>query len=318
MKNIFNYLRIFVSIALLLGLGWIMRKNLSGIGAILLNADKFLLALSVILVVIALLMQAYRLKFLFDAQSIHLSAKDVIHLTFIGQFFNNFMPTSVGGDVVKAYYASGGTHKKLETYAAVAVDRMLGVVTLMWVALAALAVNKSELVDKTAVFIIGIIFIIGVVFMALVFNKKAAKSFLFFKVFFKNQKIKEHLERLYEATSKYRRHKILIFHALWLSLAAQLVFYVMVYILTLSISSRVSFIYLLLTMPVIATISMLPSLNGLGIRESGFVYFLGSVIGSEKAFALSILFVAVMLIVSLSGGVIFLFKREFRHLEVLK
>ena len=51
-----------------------------------------------------------------NAQNIFLNIKDVTCLTFVGQFFNNFMPTTIGGDVIKAHYASNVTKKRLETF----------------------------------------------------------------------------------------------------------------------------------------------------------------------------------------------------------
>jgi hypothetical protein len=224
------------------------------------------------------------------------------------------MPTSIGGDVVKAYYASHGTQRKLETFTSVAMDRMLGVITLMWVAVAALIMRPDEMSNKAIFYIIAMMAVIGTFFMAVIFNKRAARVILFFKKLTKQQKVKDQLQRLYEATNKYRHHKILIFHALWLSLVAQLIFFYMSFLLTKSIYSSVSFVFLMLTLPAVCTLSMLPSLNGLGIRESGFVYFLGSAMGKENAFALSLLYLAVTLAVSLIGGVIFLFKREFKHI----
>ena len=314
MKNIFSYLKILISIALLAVLVWIMRDKLSGIGNIIKGADKILILASIGLIIVGMILQSFRLKFLLDAQSVHLSIKDVIFLTFIGQFFNNFMPTSIGGDVVKAYYASGSSKKKLETFTAVAIDRMLGVITLVWVAVFAFILGRQQAVNKMVIFIVFFMAVAGALFMAVIFNKKAARIFLWFKNKAKSNNIKEKLQRLYDATNKYRHHKIYIFHALWLSLTAQVLFFYMAYLLAISISSRVSFLLLLKTLPAVSTISMLPSLNGLGIRESGFVGFLGNVMGKDNAFALSLLYLGVTLSVSVLGGIIFLFKREFKHI----
>ena len=47
---------------------------------------------------------------------------------------------------------------------------------------------------------------------------------------------------------------------------------------------------------------MLPSLNGLGVREGAFVYFLKGYIGPEKACAISILWLGLILVYSVIGG----------------
>jgi len=314
MKNISKYLKIAVSLALLAALFWIMRDKLLGIVSIIAHAKKPFIAMSVGIFVLCMILQSFRLKLLLDAQGVHIAIRDVTFLTFIGQFFNNFMPTSIGGDVIKAYYASGGTKKKLETFTSVLIDRVLGVITLSWIALAALFLYPDDIANKIVVVIIIIMCVIGTVFTAVIFNKKAARIIVFFERFFKSPRIKDQLQRLYEATHKYRHHKMLLLHAIWISFIAQLMFFYMAYLLAIAISSGVSFTFLMLNMPAISAASMLPSLNGLGIRESGFVYFLGGVMGKTNAFALSLLYLGVMLVMSLVGGVIFLFKREFKHI----
>ena len=51
---------------------------------------------------------------------------------------------------------------------------------------------------------------------------------------------------------------------------------------------------------------MLPSLNGLGVREGAFVYFLKGDIGAGVAFAVSMLWLGVIILYSLIGGIMYL------------
>ena len=315
MKNIFKYLKIGISIILMGALIWIMKDNLYSIGGIIRSANKPLIFLSAILTVVIMIIQSYRLKFLMNAQNIFLNIKDVTCLTFVGQFFNNFMPTTIGGDVIKAHYASNVTKKRLETFASVVMDRVLGVVTLMWIAAAVVIFRYKQIPNKMIIVLIGIIFILTTLGTILIFNKEFLKRFTFLKMLVRKMKLEDKMRRLYEAANKYRHHKSLVCNALLLSLGAQLLSFFMTYLLIISISSKISFVFLLLTLPLIYALSMLPSLNGLGIRESGFIYFLGGAIGKEKAFALSLLYLFAMFVISAIGGIIFLFKRDFKLTE---
>ena len=56
--------------------------------------------------------------------------------------------------------------------------------------------------------------------------------------------------------------------------------------------------------------TLLPSLNGLGVREGGFVYLLSPYMPSEKAFALSILVLASLVLYSVIGGFIYSFRKN--------
>ncbi len=61
---------------------------------------------------------------------------------------------------------------------------------------------------------------------------------------------------------------------------------------------------LFLLIPLVWVISMLPSLNGLGVREGAFVYFLKPDIDADRAFAISLLWLGIILVYSLVGGVL--------------
>lgn len=99
------YLRIFISTALFLMLCFFMRGRfdelLDTIRSV--NSGLFLLALTVGICV--LVINAFRLKCLFEIQEIYFSGFESIKLAFLGIFFNNFMPSTIGGDVIKLYYA---------------------------------------------------------------------------------------------------------------------------------------------------------------------------------------------------------------------
>ena len=64
-------------------------------------------------------------------------------------------------------------------------------------------------------------------------------------------------------------------------------------------------------MPVVQLISMTPSLGGLGIRESAYVYFLKNYIGAEKALAIGILYFGLLFLVSVIGGIIYLLRPDY-------
>jgi uncharacterized protein (TIRG00374 family) len=55
-------------------------------------------------------------------------------LVFLGLFYNNFMPGAVGGDLVRAWYATKHTERRFEAALSVLVDRMVGLLGSMIVA----------------------------------------------------------------------------------------------------------------------------------------------------------------------------------------
>ena len=75
------------------------------------------------------LLWALRWRAILAAHGIYRRLGDLVALVLIGLFFNSFFPTSVGGDVVRGYYAARGRERMLTSYLVVAIERLLGVVS---------------------------------------------------------------------------------------------------------------------------------------------------------------------------------------------
>ncbi len=78
---------------------------------------------------------AVRWWFLLRAQSIHIDVLAAVRLFFLGLFYSNVMPGSVGGDLVKAWYVTKHTNKRLEGALSVFVDRVIGLIGLILMAI---------------------------------------------------------------------------------------------------------------------------------------------------------------------------------------
>jgi len=77
---------------------------------------------------------AWRLRILLATQSILLSARDAILLTFAGNFFNFSLPGTTGGDLYKAYHIARQTHKRTEGITIVLLDRVIGLISFLLIA----------------------------------------------------------------------------------------------------------------------------------------------------------------------------------------
>ncbi len=125
-KNISILLRITISLSFLGLLVWLFRKDIPEIWGALKDVDAGFFLAAVLMNVLALVIVSFRLKMILSVQGLRLTIVESSYLTFIGMFFNNFLPTSIGGDLVKAYYATKRSEKKLESFSAVFLDRLFG------------------------------------------------------------------------------------------------------------------------------------------------------------------------------------------------
>jgi uncharacterized protein (TIRG00374 family) len=97
------------------------------------NGWVFLAALALYMVSQVLL--AVRWLILVRAQDIELKFLAAVKLHFIGLFYNNAMPSSIGGDFLRAWYVSKHTDKRMEAALSVFVDRVVGLLGILFMAL---------------------------------------------------------------------------------------------------------------------------------------------------------------------------------------
>jgi len=124
---------------------------------------------------------------LLRTQSIFISFPAAFKLHFLGLFYNNFMPSSVGGDLIRAWYVTKHTEKKFEAALSVFVDRVIGLFSTVVIAGffyvfflhgKEVAIDKEEnsgFIDsfiRYKWFILGIIVLLFIVFLGFLLNKK--------------------------------------------------------------------------------------------------------------------------------------------------
>lgn len=306
MKNkIFSVLRVVISASLLALLVWLMRGDICDIGLTIARCNFVYIALGLMLLLVNVFMLAYRLKVIFEGESLLLGMSEALQLTCIGYFFNNFMPTAVGGDIVKAHYASQGNKKKVQSYASVFMDRFLGLYSFLMVAALALAVDKGHFKVVSIKPLVVVLLIFGLAGVIVATNSRVARTLERFFNKLKMMKLGEKLQSVYKIVHDYRNRGDVVLKAMLVSMAAQTIYFFVVYLFFLALGYRVSMVSIFLIMPVVTFVSMLPSLGGLGVREGAIVAFFAPFVGKETAFAVSILMLLGIFFQSLLGGLIY-------------
>jgi len=306
-KRLFLFLRFFVSFGLLIALLWIMRDSIGNITAIIKNSNKIFLTLALLISLSLSVGQSFRLRFLMLGQKISLSIKDLLCLTFIGYFFNNFFPTAVGGDIVKAYYTSKKTNTKAAAYVAVLADRIVGILSCVSIAIIGIIFMGKDIQNTKIIWAVCIMAILLIFMIFVLLNEKKIGSVLpgFSRKGIFNT-IREKLSKLYDTINFYRHSTALLVKAYLLAVLMQAITVSGIYLFVLSLGGEIHLLKLFFIIPLVWTVSMLPSLNGLGVREGAFVYFLKGDIGADLAFSLSLVWLGVIILHSIIGGIIHL------------
>jgi uncharacterized membrane protein YbhN (UPF0104 family) len=251
------------------------------------------LALGVFL--LAQLISSYRWQMLAVPLGYHLPYRRYVALYFVGMFFNLVLPTSVGGDVVRALYMGG---RRPRAFLSVLAERGSGLMVLMLMACVAALFSPVALPGWMLLVLaaIGAGMVGGVLSLPLL----PAMTRLPW--------VGDKVPRLIQLVHTYARLPRLLSGAAALSVLVQLASVAQVWLVCLGLGLEVPFVYLAVAVPLVTLLTLVPiSLNGMGLRELGLVVLLGPVgVTAPQAVMLSLLVFATTVAASLLGAVCYL------------
>ncbi len=223
------------------------------------------------------------------------SVGQCIRFYFVGMFFNLFLLTSVGGDVVRAWYLDGGSGRKTKAFVSVLADRSSGLIVLLLLACLGVALSPIpvERWITASVSCMGGFMVVGLILAPLLLGQ--ARRF-------------ERIERLTDPLAVYFKLPQLMLLTTFLSLVIQAGNVVLVWLVGQAIGAAVPFSYYWIMVPLVTLLTLLPiSLNGMGIREGSTILFLTPLgVNHATALTLAVLWFAVGTTASLFGGLVYL------------
>ncbi len=307
-KVINTALRIIISLGLIIYLITTQFKDFKTIASTLKDISILLILLSFSTHIYGIWITAYRWQTLLKTQNIRLSVLSLSSSTLIGQFFNNFLPTSIGGDVYRAYDVTKKTGFPMSSSVSVlVVERFSGIIASAVFATAALFLGFTTIGGKSIVIPILIFLAISIIIFFLILNpnilgiRKLAKKIKFL------EKILEKLRNVYNTFLTFRKYKWILIKVLFYSLTLQFAVIVNYWLASRALGINLDLTAFIFIVPVVSIIAMLPiSLGGIGIREGSLVFMMVS-LGAQnaKAAMCSLLLFAMLLIMGIIGGLIY-------------
>lgn len=107
------------------------------------RAQPPLVALAVLFFVLAMLTNALKWGVLLRAQNVPVGWGAIVRYTFVGFFFNNFLPAGVGGDLMRGYGLARDTRRRADAAVSIVVDRLVGLITLAGMAVLAVLYART-------------------------------------------------------------------------------------------------------------------------------------------------------------------------------
>ncbi len=282
-------------------------------------ADPALLAWAATLFLFSSLVGSWLWARLLRAQGVPIPYRKAAAYYFVGLFFNNFLPSSIGMDIARISSAKKYARHVSPVFSATLVDRLIGVLAMAAVAIltSSAALNRFHLYA-----IYTTILIVFVVFLALflsIFNRTILMAFEWPFRAIGARTIERWIVRLMDDLHAYRGQRGMLFAVFLASTIVQISRILVHYLVGLALGVRVAMGYYFLFVPVLAALVSLPiSLNGLGIREgAGVVLFKMAGMTKEQAFTVPFLTYLVSVLISLLGGLIFVTRPPRRAIQSL-
>jgi len=280
------------------------------------GADWALLFLGFLINALSYLLGVYRWKMYLDGAGVRLPFKRVLISFSGGLFFNLFLPSTIGGDVVKGIDLAMHTKKPKEIVASMLLDRLSGYAAMVIISVTAVLLGYHLINDPIVLLVVGLVTFVLVCAFLTLFN-----NFIFEKVSkFLNKKggrIAGALQRLHQEIYLFRNRKKLLVKNFLLSMVIQASAPLAFYVIALSLGLKTNIIYFFILIPVIAAITMLPvSIGGLGLRDASTIFFFAKVgIDNHVSFAISLLGFFYILVISVMGGILYVFTLHSRRLQ---
>ncbi len=267
------------------------------------------LLLAVVLQIFGVAISALKWWLLLRGCGQHVPYLWAVRAYFIGQFFNNFLPTMIGGDAVRVYQLNLRINRPSLAISSVFVERLTGFLALTLIAATSLVLSV-EFLKGSPELLLGatwcILIASGGVLLALFASPIAG---LLARLRLPNVlNWRGKLQSMSESLAAYYAHRQALALVIVLSFAYQFIWIASNYVLAHALNMDVPFTFMTLMVPISDIIGLVPIfLNNLGAREGTFVIMLGQLgIATELAISLSFLVFVVRMSVSLIGGVLYL------------
>jgi uncharacterized protein (TIRG00374 family) len=253
----------------------------------------------------------------FRHENLFYTLVDLLRPYFIGTLFNNVLPATTGGDVMRMYYILRKGHGAALAASPVITERIIGSTVMFGIAISVLPfiTIKANWLNLLSI-------VLPVAFMGLVIGLALLGWSATYQVAHRLFKRWEHyrlgraLLGVTNASHRYLGDTPLVLRVVSLSVLMQLIQIVVFWVLAMGVGSNISFIQYALAVPLTLIVAGLPiSIGGLGVREAAIVT-LFSAIGMEtsQATAVAILYLPVLILSSLPGLYFFLTTRNHNAL----
>ncbi len=308
-------LRFVVSFGLMGTILYLFREQLPTVFQYLKEVQVFYFGLAIIIFFLGMIAIAYRLRLVIQVHDTKLSVGAAYYVNLIALFFNNVLPSSLGGEMMKAYYLYKDSQGSVSVFSAVVVDRMFGLVTMLLISISTIFFFDTAQGSHKIMGSIMMLTAATITLAIVVFNKKIVDTLCQLHIPLLPAIFIDKIKEIYRAMYEYREHKRIFGNCITLTVVGQTGYILANYFLARSLAMDIPLAFFFFFVPILLIMGVAPSLNGIGVREVTFLFYLTEFTTSEKALALSLLTSFFMILVGMIAGLIYAFKGGLANRE---
>jgi len=301
-------LRFVVSFGLMGIILYLFRSQLPTVYQYLKEVRLFYFIAAVFVFFAGMIAVAFRLRFVIQVHGTKLSVAAAYYVNLIALFFNNVLPSSVGGEMMKAYYLYRNSKGHVSVFSAVVVDRLFGLITMLLISISTIFFFDSAQGSHKIMGSIVMLTATTITFAIFIFNKKIVDILCQVHIPLLPAIFIEKIREIYRAMYEYREHKGIFGNCIALTVVGQTSFIIANFLLARSLAIDIPLAFFFFFVPILLLMGVAPSVNGIGVREATFLFYLTEFTTSEKALALSLLTTFFMILVGMISGVIYAVK----------
>ncbi len=262
------------------------------------------------LAVLNVVISSYKWLLVLRLRGIDIPLRSLYLYYYIGQFFNAFLPTTIGGDGARMYYLYDRHEVGPDAASSVIVERATGLLSVF--ALAGL--GGVFLLGRLSTTLVAAVVLGATVGIAcslwLLFDTRA--RWLFDRTVFRVEAfdLGSRLRSVHEAIWEYRSNPVGLLPIIGLSLLFRGVVVLNTYVVALGLGMDVPAGYFLVIVPLVELVLLVPiSIQGFGVRETSYLYLFSAVgAAGELAVALGVVMQLVLGIFNnVVGGLVYVF-----------
>ena len=264
-----------------------------------------------------LLVSTWRWHLLLHAQEVAIRRRSLLGSFLVATFFNNFLPSNIGGDVIRISDTAGPARSKTRATAVVLTDRALGLMALVLVAATgasvAAAVHPAALPIWPVYLWAGFLAFVAAASPA-VFAPDGFGRMLRPLTVIHPEWVGNRIDKLTDVLSRFRARPGALASCFGWAIFVQATVVVFYFAVSYALHLNLSLSDLAVIVPLSFIAQLLPvSVNGFGVREATFSFYFTRV-GQplESALLISLVPQALIMICSLAGAAVFVSRTRAR------